>query len=101
MALPNRDRWRYLHETVEDAGRGLRGAGRNSVGERLRAARGNGAAALRDLARAGDYTQGNRCAEDFQIVLVDFVLQPFLSDLVETVKLVEIYTLSLHDALPI
>src|SRR5260370_37367570 len=90
MAFPNRDGRRYLHEAVKNAGRGLRDAGRSSVGERLRAAGGDGAAALRDLAGSGNHSQGDRGAEDFQVVVVDLVFQPFFADLVEAVELVEI-----------
>src|SRR5713101_7504382 len=90
MALPNRDGGRYLHEAVKNAGRGLRNTGRSSIGERLRAAGGDGAAALRDLAGSGNHSQGDRGAEDFLVVVVDLVFQSFFADLVEAVELVEI-----------
>src|ERR1019366_4684815 len=90
VALPNRDRGRYLHEAVKNAGCRLRDTGRSPVSQCLGAARGDGAAALRNLAGAGNHTQGDRGAKDFQVVVVDLVLQPFLPDLVEAVKLVEI-----------
>src|SRR5271169_5228726 len=51
---------------------------------------GDGAAALRDLASSSDHAQGDRGAEDLKVVVVHLVLQPFLSDLVEAVELVEI-----------
>src|ERR1019366_3859640 len=90
MALPNRDGGWYLQEAVKNAGRGLGDAGRSSVGKCLRAAGGDGAAALHDLAGTGNDTQSDRGAEDFQVMVVDLIFQPFLADLVETVKLVEI-----------
>src|SRR5580692_7440735 len=73
VALPNRDgRW-YLHEAIEDRGRGLRDAGRSSVGECLRTAGGDGATALRDLAGSGNHSQSDRGAEDFQVMVIDLV----------------------------
>jgi hypothetical protein len=37
-----------------------------------------------------NHTQSDRSTEDFKVVVVHLVLQPFLSDLVEAVELVEI-----------
>src|ERR1019366_4143805 len=52
----------------------------------------------RDLTGSGDDTQSDRGAEDLKIVVVDLVLQSFLSDLVEPVELVEIDGITvLHD----
>jgi len=90
VPLPNRDRGRYLHEAVKNGAGRLRDTGRSAVGERLGAAGGDCPAALRNLACSGNNAQSDRSAEDFKVVVVDLVLQPFLSDLVETVKLVEI-----------
>src|ERR1035438_6551328 len=53
-------------------------------------ARGNGAATLSDLARSGNHTQSDRGAENLKVMIVDLVFQPFLSDLIETLELVEI-----------
>src|SRR6202044_1948440 len=90
MSFPNRDRGWYLDEAVKYARRGLRNAARCTVGESLRTAHCNGAATLSDLARPSNHTQSNRGAENLKVVIVDFVLEPFLADLVEAVKLVEI-----------
>jgi len=90
MSLPDRDGGRNLHESVKDSVRRLRDAGRGSVGERLGTVRGDGAAALRDLACPGNHAQSDRSTEDFKVVIVYLVLKPFLSDLVEPVELVEI-----------
>ena len=90
MPFPNRDRWWYLNETVEDGTRTLGYSSGCSIGKRLRSAGGDGAAARRDLAGSRDDSQRDRCPEDLQVVVVDFVLEPLLSDLVQSVELVEI-----------
>src|SRR5208282_3185164 len=92
---------RYLQEAVKNAGRRLRDAGRSSVGKCLRAAGGDGAAALRDLAGTGNDTQGDRSTEDFQVMVVDLVFQPFFTDLVEAVKLVEIDGVTIRHNQPV
>ena len=73
MSFPNRDRGWYLDETVKNARRGLRNTACSPVRERLGAARGKGAATLRDLAGPGDYTQRDRGAEDLNVVIIDLV----------------------------
>ena len=90
VALPDRDGGRYLHEAIKDSGRRLRNTARGPGGERLRTARRDGAATLRDLARSGNHTQSDRGAEDLEVVVVDLIFQSFLSDLIETLELVEI-----------
>src|ERR1017187_17237 len=90
VSLPNRDGGRNLYEAVKDRCGGLRNTARRPVCECLGATRCNGPASLRDLTGSGDHTQGDRGAEDLKVVIVDLVLQPFLSDLVEAVKLIKI-----------
>ena len=90
VALSNCDGGRYLYEAIKDRGRRLRNTPRRPVGERLGTARRNGAATLSDLAGSGNHTQCDRGAEDLEVVVVNFIFQPFLSDLVETLELVEI-----------
>ena len=90
VALPNRDSRRYLYEAIKDRGRRLRNTARSPVGECLGTARGDGAATLSDLARSGNHTQSDRGAENLKVMIVDLVFQPFLSDLIETLELVEI-----------
>ena len=90
MALSYCDGGRYLYEAVNDRGRRLRNTARSPIGECLGTARGNGAATLSDLARSGNYTQSDRGAENLKVMIVDLVFQPFLSDLIETLELVEI-----------
>ena len=90
MSFPNRDRGWYLNEAVKDSGRRLRNTPCGPVGKCLGATRGNGAATLRDLARSGNHTQSDRGAEDLKVVVVYLVLQSFLTDLIETLELVEI-----------
>src|ERR1700687_223954 len=86
VALPNRDGGRYLDEAVKDSGCRLRNTGCSAVGKCLRTAGGDGPATLRDLARSGNHAQSYRRAEDLEVVVVDLVLQPFLSYLVESVE---------------
>src|SRR5580700_4014671 len=90
VALPNRDGRRYLHEAVNDRGRGLRNAGRSPVRECLGTARCNRAATLGNFARSGNHAQGYRSTEDLKVVVVYLILHPFLSDLIETLELVEV-----------
>ena len=73
MSFPNRDRGWDLDETVKNARRGLRNTACRPVRERLGAARGYGAATLRDLARSGDHTQSYRGPEDLKVVIIDLV----------------------------
>jgi len=98
VPLANGDRGRDLHEAVKNGHRRLGNACASASRERLGAAGRDGAAALLDLARAGDKTQRDRCAKDLEIVIIDLVLCPFLADLVETVKLVEVHAVAVgHD----
>ena len=90
VALPNRDGGRYLYEAVKDRGGRLRNTARSPIGECLGTARGDGAATLRDLACSSNHTQSYRGAEDLEVVVVDLIFQPFLSDLVEALELIEI-----------
>jgi hypothetical protein len=60
------------------------------VGECLGPAGGNGAPPCVIITRSGDHTQSDRGAEDLKVVVVDLVLHPFLSDLVETMELIKI-----------
>ena len=51
----------------------------------------DGAATLRNLARPGTvHTQSYRGTEDLEVVVVDLIFQSFLSDLIQTLELVEI-----------
>ena len=90
MAFPNGDGWRNLYEAVKDGGSGLRNTGGSTVGEALGTTRRDGPTSLRNLARSGDYAQSNRGTEDLKVVVVDLVFQPFFSDLIEALELVEI-----------
>jgi len=84
------DSRRYLYEAIKDRGRRLRNTARSPIGECLGTTRGDGAATLSDLARSGNHTQSDRGAENLKVMIVDLVFQPFLSDLIETLELVEI-----------
>src|SRR2546422_6435520 len=53
-------------------------------------ARGDGAPTLRDLACSGNHSQSYRGAKNLKVVVIDLVLQTFLSDLIEALELVEI-----------
>src|SRR6266700_1273738 len=98
MSLSNSDRGRDLNEAVERSSGRLRHAGRGARCECLRTTRSNRSATGRDLAGAGDYAQGNRRAECFEVVIIHLVLQALFSDLVETMKLVEIDRVAIrHD----
>ena len=90
MPFPNRDRRWNLNEAVEDGTRTLGYSSGCSIGKRLRSAGGDGAAARCDLAGSRDDSKRDRCPEDLKVVVVDFVLEPLLSNLVESVELVEI-----------
>ena len=90
VTLPDRDGGRYLYEAVKDSGRRLRNTARSPVRECLGTARGNRAATLSDLACPSNHTQSDRGAEDLEVVVVDLIFQSFLSDLIETLKLIEI-----------
>src|SRR5208282_4485117 len=90
VALSNCDGGRYLYEAIKDRGGRLRNTARSPVGECLGTARGDGAATLSDLTRSGNHTQSDRGAENLKVMIVDLVFQPFLSDLIETLKLIEI-----------
>src|ERR1039458_5931374 len=90
MSLSDRDRGRYLYEAVKDRSGRLRNTARRPVGECLGTARGDGAATLSDLACSGNDTQSDRGAENLKVMIIDLVFQPFLSDLVEALELIEI-----------
>src|ERR1035438_3959732 len=90
VALPNRDGGGYLYEAVKDSGGRLRNTARSPVRECLGSARCNGPATLSDLACSGNHAQGDRRAEDLKVVVVDLILEPCLSNLIEALELVEI-----------
>src|ERR1700729_1546249 len=90
MALPDRDGGRYLYEAIKDRGGRLRNTARGPVRECLGAARCNGAATLSDLVRSGNHPQSDRRAENLNVVVVDLILEPFLSNLIEALEPVEI-----------
>src|ERR1035437_6775728 len=81
VSLPNRDSGRNLNEAVKNRRGGLRNTGCRAGRECLGATRCNSPASLRDLTGSGDDTQSDRGAEDLKIVVVDLVLQSFLSHL--------------------
>src|ERR1700693_5916045 len=90
MALANRDGGRYLDEEVKDRGCRLRNTARCPVGECLGTTRCNGAATLRDLACSSNHTQSDRGDENLEVVVVDLIFESFLSDLIESLELIEI-----------
>jgi len=90
MALPDRDGGRYLYEAIKDSGGRLRNTAHGAVRECLGAVRCNGAATLSDLACSDNHAQSDRRAEDLKVVVVDLILEPFLSNLIEALELVEI-----------
>src|SRR5580704_3616255 len=90
VSLSDRDGGRYLHEAIKDRGGRLRNTARSPGGECLGTASRDGAATLRDLARPGNHTQSYRGTKDLEVVIVDLIFQSFLSDLIQTLELVEI-----------
>lgn len=98
MSLPNGDRGRDLNEPIEHCGCRLRDTGCGAVCECLRTTCRDSPAAGFNLAGPGDNTQGNRCSEYFEIMVVDLVLQSFGSGLIESLELVEINRVAIrHD----
>ncbi len=62
------------------------------------AAGGDGAAALLDLARAGDNAESDGRAEDLEVMIVYLVLRPLLADLIQAVKLIKVHAVAVrHD----
>ena len=101
VTFPDGDGGRDLHESVKDGGRGLGDAGGSAIGELLRAGAGEGSSTLRDLRGTGNDAKSNRRSKDLQIMVVHNVLQAFLANLIETVKLVEIDAVAIRHNHPV
>jgi hypothetical protein len=88
MALADGDRWQNVEELVQNLRGRLGHASRKSLTHKVSAGCREGAAGS-GFGDGSQNTDGERDAEDAQVVIVDLIAQPRVADLVETFELVE------------
>src|ERR1700737_1760868 len=89
MALADCDRWQNVEELVQNLRGRLSHASRKSLTHDVCAGCREGAARS-GFGDGSQNTDGERDAEDAQVVVVHLIAQPGVADLVETFELVEV-----------
>src|SRR5262245_41995491 len=97
MSFANSDRWQHIEKSIEDAASRTRQAPAEPLAVRVtEAVLWVGATARLELRKARDCTDGQRRAEDLEVVPIDLVLQAGITRLIQTDELLQAVTATIR-----